>query len=70
LGVLVDVQGGGGNHGVVDGEAVASGGLASDTELLLFGEEDDEHVSGLARFWATPEEEGREEELGCWPNSV
>jgi hypothetical protein len=54
LGLLVDVQGGGENRGAVDGEAVASGGLASDTGLLPFGEEDDEQVSGLGRRWSSP----------------
>jgi hypothetical protein len=50
--------------------AAASGGLYSATVLLLLGEEDDELVHGLGRFWATLEEERREGELGCQPNLV
>jgi hypothetical protein len=50
--------------------AAASGGLCSATVLLLLGEEDDEQLRGLGRFWVASEEERREGELGCQPNSV
>jgi hypothetical protein len=43
-----------------DGRAVASGGLASDTELFPCPEEDDDPENGLGRFWTSARKEERE----------
>jgi hypothetical protein len=47
-----------------DGRAVASGGLASDTELFPCPEEDDDPENGLGRFRTSARKEERERELG------
>jgi hypothetical protein len=50
-----------------DGRAVASGGLASDTELFPCPEEDDDPENGLGHFWTSAAKRERESWAGNGP---
>jgi hypothetical protein len=55
--------------GGVDPSAGSSDGRSA-RQLFLVSRKTTTRAIGLGRSWAAPEEEVREEELGCRPNSV